>query len=405
MKTPKGRGRKRWLYLLAAMVLLVTYGYWALSRPLTLLKPIHSVIQLQSEAPVSHLSWPTIGQSAVGIVGSQILDTHGAQTSVPTASTAKIITALVVLHAKPLALGEQGPAITIEANDETLYNSYTARGGSVVQVTAGEQISEYQMLQAMLLPSANNMADSLAIWAYGSLNAYATAANTYLSGLGITSTHVGTDASGFDPSTTSSARDLVQLGELAMQDPVLAQIVSQPTASGIPIVSNVKNVNSLLGIDNIIGVKTGNTDQAGGVFISASRATVNGKPITIVTSLLGAPTLFEALKGSLPLIQSAQANFKPVSVITEGSIVGRYPQPWGGSITAVAAKNLAVNTWSGDTLSSTIQLQPIPTNSPSGTIAGTITTSQSALAGQQSIPIKVQDGSTKPSIWWRLLHP
>ena len=405
MKTFKGRGGRRWLYVLAAIMLLGSYGYWALSRPLPQLNPTRSLLGLQAQTAAPRLSWPAVGQSAVGITGSPILETHGSQAPVPTASTAKILTALVVLHAKPLALSEQGPVITIGAGDEALYNSYAARGGSVARVTAGEQISEYQMLEAMLLPSANNIADSLAAWAFGSLADYTTAANSYLSQLGLAQTHAGTDASGFDPSTTSTAHDLVRLGELAMQDPVLAQIVGQTTASGIPVVNSIKNVNSLLGTNNIVGVKTGNTDQAGGVFISAARVTVNGKPVIIVTSLVGAPTLFEALKDSLPLIQSAQANFKPAIVITNGAIVGRYRQPWGGSVTAVAAKNLSVNTWNGTVVSSTIQLQPVPATAQAGQTAGTVTTLKSSLYDQQSIPVKLQTSPTKPSVWWRLAHP
>jgi D-alanyl-D-alanine carboxypeptidase (penicillin-binding protein 5/6) len=333
------------------------------------------------------------------------LETHGAQAPAAIASTAKIITALTVLNAKPLVLGEQGPAITLSASDAALYDSYVAQGGSVVRVNAGEQISEYQMLQAMLLPSANNIADSLAVWAFGSLPDYAAAANSYLAQAGLTHTHVGTDASGFAPSTTGTAGDLARLGELAMQDPALAQIAGQTTANGIPVVDSVKNVNFLLGTDNIIGIKTGNTDQAGGVFVSAARATVNGKPVTIVTSLVGAPTLFQALKDSLPLIQSAQANFKPATVITKDSIAGRYQQPWGGSVIAVAAKNLTVNTWNGTTVSSTIQLQPVPASAQAGQTAGTATTPKSALYDQQSVPIKLQTAPTKPSAWWRLIHP
>jgi D-alanyl-D-alanine carboxypeptidase (penicillin-binding protein 5/6) len=405
MKIIRRRRWERWLYVLPAVALLGGYGYWSLKRPLPPLNPDQPLVRLQAQTPASKLAWPAAGQSAVGVVGSPILETHGTQAPAAIASTAKIITALTVLHAKPLALREQGPAITLSASDAALYDSYVAQGGSVVRVNAGEQISEYQMLQAMLLPSANNIADSLAVWAFGSLPDYAAAANSYLAQAGLTHTHVGTDASGFAPSTTGTAGDLARLGELAMQDPALAQIAGQTTASGIPVVDSVKNVNFLLGTDNIIGIKTGNTDQAGGVFVSAARATVNGKPVIIVTALVGSPTLFQALKDSLPLIQSAQANFKPAIVITNGAIVGRYRQPWGGSVTAVAAKNLAVNTWGGSVISSTIQLQPVPATAQAGQTAGTVTTPKSSLYGQQSIPVKLQTSPTKPSVWWRLAHP
>lgn len=323
----------------------------------------------------------------------------------PTASTAKLITALAVLQTKPLALGQQGPIITLTANDVAIYNAYIAQDGSLVEVQAGEQISEYQMLEAMLLPSANNMADSLAIWAFGSLPNYSTFANKYVQQLGLTETHIGSDASGFAPSTTSTAHDLVRLGELAMQNPILAQIVGQPSAGGIPVVGSVKNVNRLLGTDNIIGVKTGNTNQAGGVFISASRATVNNKPATIITALAGTPTLAQALTDSLPLIQSAQANFKPVSVIQAGSVVGYYQLPWGGTLPVIASGSLNLEAWNGSLIPVTVKLDTVRDSAQTGQTVGQVTAPASILAGQQSVPATLQTAPTAPSPLWRLLHP
>jgi D-alanyl-D-alanine carboxypeptidase (penicillin-binding protein 5/6) len=374
--------------------------------PLPSLKPTSESLRSTTTSKNPQLSWPAAGQAAVGIVGSPILDIHGVQTPAPTASTAKLITALTVLEQKPLGLDETGPTITLGPNDVALYNSYSARGGSVVPAVTGEQISEYQMLQTIMLPSANNMADSLAIWAFGSLKAYSAAANAYLTRNGLTQTRVGTDdASGFAPSTTSTAHDLVRLGELAMQNPALAQVVGQSTATNIPIVKNIKNVNSLLGTANIIGVKTGNTDQAGGVYVSASKTTVNNKPVTIVTALIGASTLSQALASSLPLVQSAQSNFKPVSVIKAGSVVGRYQLPWGGSVAAITSTDLTLNTWSGDTMPATTKLDPVSVNTSAGSTIGSISIAKSALSDQQSVSVKLQAMPPSPTIWWRLLRP
>jgi serine-type D-Ala-D-Ala carboxypeptidase (penicillin-binding protein 5/6) len=401
-------GGKRWLYGLVVIVVLLLggYGYWSSNRSLAPLKPSTGSTQLIVKTPAAKLSWPAGGQAAVGIAGSSILVTHGPQTPLPTASTAKLITALTVLRQKPLDLNQPGPMITLGPADVALYASYKARGGSVVPVAAGEQISEYQMLQTLMLPSANNMADSLAVWAFGSLPAYTAAANLYLKSHDLTQTKVGVqDASGFAPDTTSTARDLVKIGELAMQNPVLAQIVGQSSASGIPRANTVKNVNSLLGTANIIGVKTGNTDEAGGVFVSASRTAVNGRPVTIVTAFIGAPSLFAAMKGSLPLIQSAQANFTHVTVIKVGTVVGSYRLPWGGSVAAVAAKNLSLDSWNGSSVSAAIQLNTLPANTPAGTNVGSITVPKSAFNNRQSIPVKLQTTPTKPPLKWRLLHP
>ncbi|HZL07650.1 MAG TPA: serine hydrolase [Candidatus Dormibacteraeota bacterium] len=404
MKTLKRRGGKLWLCLAAVIVLAGGYVYWALGRPLPDLKPVLGPNHLSIQTPAPKLAWPGTGQAAVGVMGSQALEIHGSQTPLPTASTAKLITALAVLRQKPLVAGEQGPNITLSAADVALYNSYVSQSGSVVQVTAGEQISEYQMLQAMMLPSANNMADSLAVWAFGSLSAYSNFASSYVAGLGLANTHIGTDASGFSPTTTSTASDLVKLGEIVMRDPVLSQIVGQSTASGLPIVNNVKNVNSLLGTSNIIGIKTGNTDQAGGVFVGAARANVNNQSLVVITAVIGQPSLWQAMHDSLPLIQGAQANFSSVTVVPAGSILGRYQQPWGGTITAVAAQPLITKAWNGDSLAAVIKLNPTSAKTQAGQTVGSLTIPQTVFTGQQSVPIKLSAAPDKPSLYWRLLH-
>ena len=175
------------------------------------------------------------------------------------ASEAKLITALAVLKKYPLALNQAGPAITLGPSDVAIYDKYQSENGSDLVVVNGEKLTEYQMLQAMLLPSADNIADSLAIWAFGSLTDYTVFANQYVKSQGLSETTVGSDASGFDPSSMTTAANLVNIGQLVMTNPVLASIVGQPTATGFPVVGTIKNVNLVLGKDNIIGIKTGNT--------------------------------------------------------------------------------------------------------------------------------------------------
>jgi D-alanyl-D-alanine carboxypeptidase (penicillin-binding protein 5/6) len=338
--------------LLGLLLIVGIYMFWSLSKAPAPLKPVQNA-SLQTIYPTTQsLIWPTSGQSAVGILDSKVLDTHGLQTPVPTASTAKLITALMILKAKPLSVGEQGPTITLGPADVAIYNAYVAEQGSVVQVQSGEQISEYQMLEAMLLPSANNMADSLAIWAYGSLADYSEAANQYIHyDLGLNQTTVGADASGFLPSTTSTAGDLVKLGEDVMNNQILAGIVSQTSVAGIPVVSTVKNVNSLIGVDNIIGIKTGNTDQAGGVFVGAAKVNVDGNNVIIVTANAGAPTLRQSLASSQTFVKSSEANFVNVSILKTNSDIASYKTPWNGnSIQVVNNTNLGTVVWGGSSV-------------------------------------------------------
>ncbi len=287
--------------ILVIICLLLVGSWWAFARPTTAL-PAQTL---------SALAWPAFGETAVGIVGSTTVETHGTQTPMPTASTAKLITALVVLQAKPLSLGQTGPVLTMSRNDIALLNTYTALDGSKIgKVLIGEQLTEYQVLEAMMLPSADNMADSLGIWAYGSLPAYSTVANAYLAAHGLNDTHVGTDASGLDPSTVSTAHDMVIIGEFVMQNPVLAEIVGKQSVSGFPLTGTINNTNTLLGQSGIVGIKTGNSNQQGGAYVAAADVTVNGQTKTIVTALYGAPSLSDAMNVSLPFIESAENNLE-----------------------------------------------------------------------------------------------
>lgn len=392
------------MHILFVLVIIGGYLSWALLRPLPLLEPLEANRQLQKPTGASKLAWPASGQAAVSILGSDILETNGVQTPVPIASTAKVITALLVLDKHPLKTGQQGPVITLTGADVELYKNYAAQDGSLVPVAAGEKISEYQMLQAIMLPSANNIADTMAIWAFGSLEAYADKANIWLDQHGLNDTFVGSDASGMSPTTTSTASDLAKLGKLAMQNPILAEIVGQSEATGIPLTTSVKNYNSLLGTANIVGIKTGNTAQAGGVFMSASRVNVNAKPVTIVTAVAQAPDRAAALKTSLALVQSAQANFSSVQIVRAGEVVGSYKVPWGDTIPAVASKDLSVKVWNGKPSQAIVNLKDVPADARAGQVAGTVNVN-SSIAKHKSIPAKLEVASAKPSTWWRLTHP
>jgi serine-type D-Ala-D-Ala carboxypeptidase (penicillin-binding protein 5/6) len=290
------------LYVVVTIVLVVVAVHYV--------SPYFNPNPLSATTSDSSLDWPNSGESAIGVVGHGVSATSGSQTDRPTASTAKLIAALTVLNTYPLQPGQSGPLLTMSRNDLAILSAYANLNGSRIgRMGVGEQLSEYQMLEAMMLPSADNMADSLAIWAYGSLPAYQAAANQYLANHNINDTHVGVDASGLNPSTVSTAHDLVLLGEAAMQNAVLAEIVAKPSVGGFPLVGTITNTNTLLGQNGIVGVKTGNSDQAGGVFVFAANYTdANGQKLTVVGAVQGLPDLQSALHAAVPLLNSTEQN-------------------------------------------------------------------------------------------------
>jgi D-alanyl-D-alanine carboxypeptidase (penicillin-binding protein 5/6) len=385
---------------LLLILVFIAYVAFALFRSLPNVQPTLLPLNIQT---ASSLVWPSQGESAVGIVGSNVLDTNGVQSPKPTASTAKLITALMVLRAKPLSLNEQGPTLTMTQNDVDIYNQYVTEDGSVVKVQAGEELSEYQMLQAMLLPSANNIADSLADWSYGSLASYSAAANSYVKSLGLSGTTIGSDASGYDPSTVSTAEDLVKLGELVMQSPVLASIVDQASAE-LPIVGGIANVNNLLGTDNIVGIKTGNTDQAGGVFVGAVKFNLSSQSKVIVSANVGADSLSDALSSSSNLLKSVQTNFHDTTLLSTGTVVANYTAPWTKTpVRADTRGTITANVWGGNSFKVNLTgLRSVSYKAKAGDNAGSVSDgSLNSSTANVSLSAKIPS----PSIWWRLSHP
>jgi len=190
------------------------------------------------------------------------------------ASTAKMMTALIVLEDHPLALNEPGPTITVTRADVNTFYAQRSQGESVLPVVAGEQLSEYQLLQGVLLPSASNFAELLATWDLGAVPAFVGRMNVKAAALGMSATHYA-DVSGFSPLSVSIPSDLIKLGQTAMLQPAFAQIVAQSQAT-LPVAGVVHNLDTLLGQGGVVGIKTGHTDQAGGCFVVAADLTVDG---------------------------------------------------------------------------------------------------------------------------------
>src|SRR3954468_7144724 len=107
------------------------------------------------------VAWPAQGAAAVA-VGSRRIHSSGAAQPVPIASLAKGMTALVVLRSRPISAQDPGFTITITSDDVADTERRRSEGQSVVAVVIGEKLTERQALQALLLPSANNIAIALA---------------------------------------------------------------------------------------------------------------------------------------------------------------------------------------------------------------------------------------------------
>lgn len=247
----------------------------------------------------------------------------------PSASTIKMLTALAVINQKPLNPGDHGETITIDQNYYNLYSYYSSINGSTVRVQIGESISEYDALSAMLIASANNMADTLAIWAFGSMDAYREYATNLLNQYGITNTTIGTDASGFNPSSTSTPEDLSIIAAKLLENPVLSEIVSKSSAT-IPVAGTIENTNKLLGTNNIAGVKTGFIGSLSGYCLSTGYFTNANDVIT--ATVMNSPTRTQSFSDSDSLIKTLQSVLTPTELVTSGEEIGYLESWWTGKV-------------------------------------------------------------------------
>lgn len=354
-------------------------------------------LEIKSQTSAVELPWPAHGRAAIQAEGYGELGRNGDDASVPIASITKTITALTILEERPLEAGQAGPTITFGAADAEIYNYYLGVDGSTAPVSDGFSLSQYDAMRTMLLPSANNYADSLAIWAYGSMDAHLSAVSKFLADNGLTSTHI-TDASGFSEGSRSNVTDLLKIGKMVMDDPVLSNIVGQKTAT-VPGIGVLNNTNFMLGTLGVTGIKTGTTDEAGNCLLFASSYVRGGETIPMIGVVLGADGFWELRDGVSALLEASQQSFTDTLLLAKDEPVATYTAPWGATTEAVATDDLTVVTWPSTATSATIAPLSITPRTGTSVAVGR------AGFGESAIDIALAEPIAGPSPLWRLTHP
>jgi len=205
------------------LLVVASVAAWNYLRPIPPVAATGSVAATETitgTAPT--LPWPNRGSGAVGVQSLGFIASSGNEQAIPAASVTKVMTALIVLEEKHLLKGQPGPTITLTDADVQSYQADFANKESVVEVRAGEQLTELQALQGMLIPSANNLAETLARWDAGSIDAFVAKMNKRAAELNMTHTKFA-DTSGANPGSVSTPSDLVLLGVTAMKQEAFAQ--------------------------------------------------------------------------------------------------------------------------------------------------------------------------------------
>jgi D-alanyl-D-alanine carboxypeptidase (penicillin-binding protein 5/6) len=227
---------------------------------------------------VSPGKWPGRGQAAL-VLGNGRPAASPHEQPAPIASLAKVMTAYLTLKHYPLSGAQDGFTITVTEDQAQA----EAQGQSVVAVRAGEQLTERQLLEALLIPSGNNIARMLATGVAGSEARFVAEMNAEARALGMDHT-IYTDPSGFDPSTVSTAADQLRVFQQAMRFPVFRQIVSMASVT-LPVAGTLTNYNPLIA-EGYAG-KTGSDSAAGGCLAFFTHVTIGGHGLTAVGVVMG----------------------------------------------------------------------------------------------------------------------
>jgi D-alanyl-D-alanine carboxypeptidase (penicillin-binding protein 5/6) len=396
----------RLLAVVVLVLLAVAYVVVQLLRPVPAVAASTEALHVTMPGTPALLAWPTQGEAAIGVEGVGVLATHGLQTETPLASVTKLMTAYVVLHDHPLAATASGPDIPISAADVATYEQDKVAGDSVVAVTPGEQLTERQALEALLIPSGDNIATLLADWDAGNEPAFVVKMNAAAKQLGLTDTRYA-DASGVAPGSVSTAASQVRLAMVDMENPAFRAIVDMAQVT-LPVAGLQYNVDALLGHDGIIGVKTGFTTTAGGCFVFAATTSVAGKPTTLVGAVLrqyGTATqpsaLTAAFDATTALVTSADHALSRATVLHRGQVLGHLQAPWTSTVALEATRTLTLTGLAGQHVRTAVVL-PNRVNAPvaAGQRFGRVTLE----VGDQRATVELQTSSALPSasIGWRL---
>lgn len=235
----------------------------------------------------------------------------------PIASTTKLMTALLALER-----AEPGDVFTAPA-----YRALPVE--SQINLRRGERLRVDDLLEALLLESANDAAVTIAVNVAGSRDAFVSLMNARARELRLGDTSFANPIGLDDPANHSTARDLAALARRLLGNPLFARVVDLPEATLETGARRrvVQNRNRLIRRAPFVnGVKTGHTRGAGYVLVGSAA----GRGATVVSVVLGEPSESARDADSLALLRFGLDQFRRVPVVRAGRVIARAGVRWHG---------------------------------------------------------------------------
>ncbi len=295
----------------------------AISRWLAVAAVAGLTMTAQAAALKSIARNPYIGAIVTDADGGKVLVEVNADAPGWPASVCKLMTLMVVLDHL-----DKG---TLHLNDMVHVTKEAARvGGSQVWLKENEEFTVDDMLYALMVKSANDVATALAIHVAGSKEAFVALMNQRAAALGMTHTRFSSEH-GLPPSAgqqpdVSTARDLALLSLSLVKRPEVLRYTSTRVKDFRGGVTELRTHNHLLGfVDGVDGLKTGWWEEAGySMAITAKRA---GRRVIVV--ILGSANRLARDKAAKELLARGFASLPPLPP----------PPPVAAATNAIAVSN------------------------------------------------------------------
>ena len=342
---------------------------------------------------------PSVTASAalmVDLDAGQVLFRRASDQARPVASLTKLMTALLVLEKEKGRLDR-----TVRVHPDAVFGRRDYGGGSTLGLRSGERVSVRGLLAALLLGSANDAAEALAIDRAGSVSAFVRRMNARAKALGMSRTRFASPH-GLDDRGRSSAADLVLLLRAAWKDATFRDVVGRRLAvvrSSSARPRRIQNRNVMLWLyPGASGVKTGFTAGSGFCLIATARR--DDRELAVV--VLGGRE--EVFSDAAALLNHGFAAYEPRTLVEEGEPLGSV-RVRGGEVPVVAGAGLDALMWvegSGaiDRLLKTSPAAAYPP--PSGSVVGTLRLTASGVTLGR-VPILAADlgvPEEPPGPWW-----
>lgn len=300
----------------------------ALLAVVALLAALAAPVQASSSGAAGTATEPRVPAAAWYLVGDDgaLLSAQRARQRRAIASITKLMTAVVTLeHVTP------SDVVTVSPRAAGV-------GESTVFLRAGERLTVAELLRAMLIRSANDAAQALALHVGGdSVPRFVALMNAKASELGLTDTTFrnphGLDQAGH----VSSARDATLLLRHALGIPFIQDAVARTSVSLPGGREFITRDDLLREWPRVVGGKTGQTSEAGWSQAAAARA----KGVTVYGTVLGSDTRAERNDALRTLLRHGLERYRRVVAVdasrTYGEALTGYGRP---SVELVALRSL-----------------------------------------------------------------